>query len=500
MIELARRLILGAAVACTAGAALPGCTHRGTSPPPVIEPTPPPPATEPDGRPDHVVYPHLLLRTHEGRFVLTEAHTPFVMRGAIFCWPPDHADGTPASEIRSLAEGKSFPYMWTLISPELMAYARRAGAANTFMVRLGPYRSDKQCCGMQEIGGPLLPDGSFNPKFDAYLVGLAHDAGRNESLLGVSLVDWGWGGKHQCRGEDVGYALPGACDPVMGPEYKRFVEHYVTLLDPFANVFFEIGNENDLHMNWRPEFERENYALIRATERLVVHVVVSNTKDYGGPYEAMASHAKGGVDSPVNGKPVMVNEYNPAMSPAEFASCFKEMKDRGGACWYWRSDGTDEAMEASLAVLKSGGDVGGTGPIDYPQPSAGPVPPLDKLDFKSDYSRGSRDWTPIIRDWPFCNSIGMGYMGTGPGATPRGWCPLRNECGPTGKPVPGDPASFECDQRLKWEQWALKYPHPVCESDGVLTYLDSGFRTTTTGTWTRCCDATKTHCAEAREQ
>jgi hypothetical protein len=460
---------------------LPACTKPKPPQPP--QPPEQPPTTT-GGRPDHVVYPHLLLRAHEGRFVLTESHKPFEMRGAIFCWPPDHADGTPAKEIRSL-DGRSFPYMWTLISPELMAYAREKGSANTFIVRLGPYRRDKLCCGLERIGPPLLENGEFNPAFDEYLLALAHDAGRHDSLLGVSLDDFGWGGKHQCGGDDVGYALP-ACSPTIGPERKRFIEHYVALLDPFANVFFEIGNENDLHMNWNRSFERDNYALIRATEKMVAHVVVSNTRDYDGPYEAMASHYRGGVDTPVNGKPVMVNEYNPRMSVGEFAQCFSEMRAAGGACFYWRSDGSDADMEQSLAVMKGGG----SGPIALGKPSNGPEPPRDKASIRKEFSRGSWDLTPVVNDHQWCASIGMGFMGTGPGAIPRGWCPIRNECGETGMPVSGDPASFECNLRAAWEAWLLQAPHPICESDGKVTYIDSGFRVTSDGSWIECHDAT----------
>lgn len=476
MIELGRRLILGAALACSAGAALPGCTHRGTTKPPVLQPTPPPAPADTAGRPDQVVYPHLLLRTHEGRFVLTEAHKPFTMRGAIFCWPPDLPDGTPAKEIRSLAEGKSFPYRWTLISPELMAYARRVGAANTFIVRLGPYRRDKLCCGLEEIGPPILEDGTFNPRFDAYLIELAHDAGRNDSLFGVSLDDSGWGGKWQYNGADVGYVL----NPrdVMDAQRTAFIKHYVELLDPFANVFFEIGNENDLNPTWTPEFERANYALIRATEKMVAHVVVSNTRDYDGPYEAMASHTRGGVDSPVNGKPVMVNEYNPAMSPAEFASCFREMRDRGGACFYWRSDGTDEAMEASLAAMKTGGEVTNYGCPD-------PKPDPAKLDFWIDCSRQqSCDATPFQRgDHDYCLRIGMAEFNPG---EPRFNCPMRNE---------GDPNRVAC------EQYVLKAPAPVWHSDGRVILVDgAGFRARCDGgTWLQACDATGEHCSKKVE-
>jgi len=440
----------------------------------------------------------MLLRTFNGRFVLTEAHLPFEMKGAIFCWPQDLPDGTPGKVIRS-TDGRTFPYRWTLTSPELMGYAREFGV-NTHVVRLGPYRRDKLCCGLEEIGPPILEDGIYNPKFDAYLLELAHDAGRHDNLLIVSLDDSGWGGKHQRAGDDVGYALNP--NDVMDARRVAYLKHFVELLDGFGNVAFEIGNENDLNPTWTPDFERANYALIRATEKLVVHVVISNTRDYTGPYEAMASHSRGSVDSPINGKPVMVNEYNPRMSPAEFASCYTEMRARGGACLYWRSDGTDAEQDATLAVLKAGGS-GGLEPIEYPLPSSGPAPPRDGAlsGIRHEFSRGSTDLTPCVgigcgkgdiggSGFAYCNSIGMGYMG----GVPRGWCPVRNECGPTGKPVPGDPASFECDLRADWERWLLRAPHPICTSDGAVTYIDSGFRVATSGTWLDCCDATGTIC------
>jgi hypothetical protein len=38
--------------------------------------------------------------------------------------------------------------------------------------------------------------------------------------------------------------------------------------------------------------------------------------------------------------------------------------------------------------------------------------------------------------------------------------------------------------------WLLQAPHPICESDGRVNYIDSGFRVTSDGSWLECHDAT----------
>jgi hypothetical protein len=260
----------------------------------------------------------------------------------------------------------------------------------------------------------------------------------------------------------------------MTPQRIAFIRHYVELFERFANVVFEIGNENDLQPGWTPEFERANYALIRSSEKLVVHVVISNTKDYGGPYEAFASHQRGSVDSPVAGRPVIIDEYNNHMTPAEFAACYNEMKTRGGACMYWRSDGSDADQDASLAVLKSGGVV-----TDFACP-LDPLPNLSKLDWWTDQKSrpGTIDTTPFIRgDHDHCDQVGMG---TWPDGSWRWDCPLANE---------GDPRRIPC------EQWAIGGVHPLFHSDGEVSCVDDAcFRVRTTGTWLEVCANDGTHC------
>jgi hypothetical protein len=437
-----------------------GCPKRKPPQPP----QPPPVVTQDDTKPpaEPVGFDNA-LRQEGGRFVV--AGQPFEVRGAIPCWPPDLPGGEPGP-LR--AAGREIPYMWTLTSAEWIDHAKAVGGANLFHVRLGPYRDDKLCCGMAAVGGPFLVDGSFNPRFDAYLLKLVWHALRAGVYVEVDIDD-AWGFKHQCNGDDVGYALD--CEPRITPARRRYYEHYVGLLKNFGNVVFLLGNEADLTPTWTPAQEREKFALVRGIEG-GGHMIGSNSRDYAGPYDYFASHARGAVDSPVNGRPVWVNEYNPSLSVGEFAQCFSEMKARGGACWYWRSDGSDEVQEASLAVMKGG-------PVTDYGCSLNPKPDLSTLDWWIDQrSRpGTIDTTPMIRgNHDHCVNVGMSEFDR----QPRFNCPLANE---------GDPRRVPC------EQWAIKGTHPLFRSDGEVSCVDVAcFRVRTTGTWLEVCDNEGQHC------
>lgn len=468
MIELARRLILGAGLACLAGAGA-GCVK----PKPPQPPTPPPVVEQDDTKPpaEPVGY-ERALRNVDGRFVV--AGVRFVIRGAIPCWPPDLPDGKPGP-LR--AAGREIPYDWTLVSREWIDHARAKGNANAFHVRIGPYRADKLCCGLEKIGPPILrfegDEPIFNTAFDARLVELAWYTLRNGSYLEVDPDD-AWGFKHQCNGDDVGYMLD--CEPRMTPRREKVYAHYVGLLRNFGNVVWLLGNEADLTPTWTPAQEREKFATVRKYQAGNGQMIGSNSRDFDGPYDYFASHRRGAVDSPVNGRPVWVNEYNPHMSVGEFAACFNEMKDKGGACWYWRSDGDDATQEASLAVMKGG-------PVTDFACTLEPKPDLSKLSFWIDNKSrpGYPDTTPFIRgDHDHCVAVGMG---TWPDGSFRYDCPLANE---------GDPRRVPC------EQWALKGAHPLFRSDGEVTCADAAcFRVRATGTWLEVCDNEGQHCKRA---
>jgi len=99
------------------------------------------------------------------------------------------------------------------------------------------------------------------------------------------------------------------------------------------------------------------------------------------------------------------------------------------------------------------------------------------------------DATPLnTRDISYCASIGMPYQPDG--VTPRGACPMRNECPDT----PG----FEgmCESRLVCEQYALEAPAPLWRSDGEVVLEDQyGFRARCNGcTWLEACNGPGTRC------
>lgn len=479
-----RILALAFSAACLIGAA---CVH----PKPPKPPEPPKPPVD-----DQTVRPTAplgtqLQRVENGRFTI-----PWV--GAIACWPPDDANGKPPVSFQAF--GKTIPYHWPAFSCEWSDLVKAKGF-NGVLVRIAPSPDSDVCCG--------LPGGEQSAAYWKLVHPAMRRATANDQMILVS-VGWdGWVWKHQVNGDAVRLAAPTVeveAGPIVpaSPALRKHVFDVVGQTCLYMNVAYEISNESSLIPRWTPEWERHMYALIREAEKQpgcdgrVVHVVGSNTDDVDGPYEFLIYHDVGVAPVPMNGKAIMVNEYNPHYPPDALRARIAEFKAAGQSFWYWRSDGDQSTMEASLDVLTSAESTECKAPLpDYEHFTVG---------FNCTKDAQGRDTTDNCDTTPqqtkaceYCASIGMGEYN---GAI-RCTCPIRNECGPDGPlPQDQDPAhpglSFQCNLRYPCEAFILKQRAPLLRGDCAIRLLDSGgFRFKADGcTWVEACDASGEHCTK----
>lgn len=443
----------------------------------VCVPDVPPPQAE-EGRPIAPVYLDLLMRGDAGRW--NRGGTPHDLVGAIPCWP---TDGTGD---RLIVDGRLIPYWWPLTSPEWIDHVKTKGA-NAVHVRPGPVAPEDACCGMKEIGGgPILADGSYNAKWWARFHSVLRHAGAQGFTVEVDVLDT-WIIKHAVYG-DVHSPFPAedvhsAMSLPLNTSVRKWVAKIVSETDGYGHVIYQIGTESELAVGWSKEWERAMHALIRAEEKLVVHMIGSNTRDFDGPYDYFISHSADSLTGPINGRPVEVNEQNPSLPPGQFKTLHCTARKAGQAYWYWRSDGSDARQDESLNLLAAGCDAAALCPT--------PQPPREKLAFTINCVREICDVTPIVtKALDYCQSIGMGEMG----GQPRAACPMRNECGAI-------PENFDCANRLPCEQYAMSVPGvcnataPLFKSDGVVEAMDQfGFRVRVNGSWIEACACDGSHC------
>lgn len=469
------------------------CGHK---PPPVTPPTPPPtpPPVVEEGRPTSSVYLTSLIR-NDGTGRWTMGGKPTVLVGATPCWP---TDGT--GEVLRV-EGRPIPYLWPLVSTEWMEHTAKKGA-NLYHMRPGPIGSEDTCCGLQSIGGPYLAGTPRlpNPAFWSVVHKAHHYAGKNGLVIQDSVFD-GWVAKNdQSIGGDMHMPFPpqDASTPFslpINPSVRRWVFDYVHEVCNYANLMWEVGNETSLGPGWSPAWERSMFALIREAEQQtgcdgIVHVIGSNSRDFDGPYDYMVSHWPESLTGPQSGKPMMINEYNPSLNPAQFKNLLCTAKKAGQTFFYWRSDGTDARQDESLNMLAA---------CDAPPVCPTPQPDRSKLGWSVPCKpNGVCDATPLhTKDIGYCTSIGKGI---GPdGVTPNATCSIRNEC--------PDTAGYEgmCESRVACEQFALSVPGvctataPLWKSDGEVVLEDAfGFRARCNGcTWLKACNCDGSNCGDA---
>ena len=460
--------------------------HRegGYTPPPVVE----------TGRPTSPLY-LPPVRSEGGRWM--RDGKPLDLTGAIPCWP---TDGT--GEVLRV-EGRVIPYLWPLVSPEWIDHVKGKGA-NAVHLRPGPIGAADVCCGLEPYGAPYLPDGSdWNPKWWALFHKVIRHAGDAGFVVEVDGLD-GWAIKNTIGGSfHVPFPAPdvfSAMQLPINPSVRKWIFKFVHETCLYGHVIYQIGNESSLTPGWSAEWERAMYALFREAEQQpgcdgqVVHMVGSNTRDTEVPYDYLVSHQPDALTGPIAGRPTAVNEFNPSLTPGQFMALHCAARKAGQSFWYWRSDGTDARQDETLALLAKGCDV----PASCPEPR----PNRDNLAFNvACKSNGVCDATPLnTRDVSYCAAIGMPYLPDG--VTPRGACPMRNECAEA--PLPPDPPGFEgmCQDRLACEQYAMSVPGvceataPLWRSDGEVVLEDQyGFRARCNGcTWLEACACDGSRC------
>lgn len=435
---------------------------------PTPTPTPPPtPTPNPvvDVRPTSPVYLDLLLRASpEGTWVRNG--TPHTMVGAIPCWP------TEGTAEKLIIFGKVTDYWWSLVSPQFMDTVAPLGV-NAVHVRLGPSVAAEMCCGLEDVGGPYVEmpakqlmkaklrkvrlEPGWNEKYWAKLHQIMHHAGRTGINVQVDVLD-GWLIKHSVWGETH---MPWPAQDVLGgfqvplnPSVKAWVTKVTSELCFYGNGFYEISNESSLGPGWTPAWEREMFNLIRQEEQrqgCVIKVTGSNTRDFSGPYDYFATHNATELEGPADGnRPMIVNEYNPALPPATFKARYCASQKAGQSYWWWRSDGSDEWQDASLRAIQAGCE----GVVSAcPDPQPGSVSEFACVDRRVWW-----DCTPKQHGCEYCASIGMGtYNGQ-----IRCDCPIRNECPDT----PGYEGM--CESRVVCEKAAMG-GFPVWKGDGAVT-------------------------------
>lgn len=340
MIELGRRLILGAALACSAGAALPGCTHRGTTKPPVLQPTPPPaPQVDPAAVPPkgQQVRLDLLLRPAPGARLQTVSGAPVDLFMAIQCCGGGGAIlGDPNANTR-----------WPLFS-EGWADRTHEYGANAWHARLGPFFGDAENeTEWADIGGPIRPDGTWNEAFWAKARALVWHAAQLNGRVEVNLIDT-WYCKHAASNwGDQRMPWPqadiDACGITWTPTHERFVRKGVEELGGFGNVIWLVDNEGgEIRGAKRAWFEAAVAAVRRAEQEVgagVVHMVGTNWPDVGdGPFDYIATHDRAPLTAPIAGKWTINNERNPTLGPENEAAYFEQARGKGLAWALWLAD------------------------------------------------------------------------------------------------------------------------------------------------------------------
>lgn len=451
------------------------------TPTPVPTPTPEPVA---DSRPIVPIRLELLLR-NDGTGKLLRGNQPFTLNGVIPCWS--------STENRLFIEGGvEIPYLWPLASYEWMQYTKTKGGN---AVHFRPFFSET-CCGWESIGGPYLPDGTWNPNFWKKFHNLHFQAGALGFTVEEDTLDT-WVIKHgRPPFEDVQTPfskseLAHAFDVPLSPAVVKWVNKIVYETCNYGNVIYQIGNESEQAPGWTKEWERAMHAQIREAELQpgcgnqpgypngITHMIGSNTRDYDGPYDYFQDHDPISITGPIGSRPYMVNEYNPHLSPSQFKTLHCSAKKVGQSFWYWRSDGSDQDQTDSLNMINSC-DVISSCPV--------PQPDKNKLTFNLPCTNnGICDATPIVTNsCEYCASIGMGSIN----GVPRCSCPIRNECPDT----PGYEGM--CQDRLPCEQYVMERNTPLWKSDGEIILVDEyGFRARCNGcTYLEACDNSASHC------
>lgn len=400
MFETFRKLLMGLALA----GFLPACP----GPKPPTPPTPPPPPAK------VVEFENLLLR-QQSNATLTRGGQPFDLFGFIPCW-----------------DGEEIDHMgWPGISDEGMDYALAYGA-NAFHIRLGPTLPDNTWPnGLNYQIGPYNADGTFNEDWWDRVIHIVRRAGEKGANVEVDLID-GWVCKHSQWGE-FGMPWPQsdieACTNNLTQTHIAFIRKAVEEVGCFANVIWQDGNEVGVSGRYRPEWTLAIVDEVRKAEQEVgcgvVHMFGTNSGNLevesSSKIDYTTTHERAGVGGPHLNKWRANNERNPFFTPDQEHALYCAARNVGQAWWFWRGGMTKEAMDATMALWKSGCENMGGGECPFNPP------PVDWIKVKP-HGASYYDATPLVSNGAYCRSLGFP-----PGQTN---CPIRPE---------GDPFRLPCE-------------------------------------------------------
>lgn len=263
---------------------------------------------------------------------------------------------------------------WPNISACFLDETGKYGA-NFWHFRLGPWTALPGVDDENEwdaIGGPYLPNSlEWNPAYWAKVRELAWRAHKvhNGWVEAVLIDSWylkackqshnpamcGW------PAEDVA-----AAGVTMTPVQENLIRKGVEELGCWGFIYWTTGNEEDLVPGMSVSWLNHYIEIVRQAERTlgcgIAHVIGTGSFQDGVNADFQITHSTAPVTGPYEGRWLENNEHNPAWSPEQEASYFKQALDAGQSWAAWRAEATDAEWEQRLQlfsdVLKGGSSSG----------------------------------------------------------------------------------------------------------------------------------------------
>ena len=317
-------------------------TPPNPTPTPTPTPTPPPSAVRTD----------MLLRQADARVHKLDG-SPVLLFQAVACCGYDN-NGTWDNTLPGVSNIR-----WPLISSEAMSYFAQYGA-NFFHMRLGPFYGDPDHENLwSDVGGPYLPDGSFNEAFFSKVEEFVSFAAQKGWWVELNVIDT-WYCKHaQWGDQEMPWpdAAVQACGRTPGdPTQEAWIRYVVQRFNKYGNVLWQIDNEGDQISGRQRAWFEWVYSQIREAEQLDsshhVHLIGTNS-GFDDLADYNITHARAALTAPIGGRWSTNNERNPSFSPEQEAANFKTARDLGLVYSYWRAEQKPEEVDRTLNLFKS---------------------------------------------------------------------------------------------------------------------------------------------------
>lgn len=392
--------------------------------PPDPEPTPPPPPPADTS---------LLLRRDGVTFVRHSDGTPFPLQVATSCCRGGY--GWPLADSSWLSRIAQSGFTGVHVRPGPFL------AATEPQWPQGPYR---------EVAGQAVL-GEWDPAFWDAQLEMMKQAESLGIIVEVDLID-GW----RCKRSDVaspwdpqwntsGLDARTPCSETLVETHRAWIRQVIWVYGRFMNVIWQDGNEIGLvrradgllvaDPQYNPEWTESLRSLVLEFEAefsYPVHLFGTNAPAaYGGSSDYVTAHRRTAA-APMLGKPTRVNEYNPALPPAQLRHEVCQAQAMGSYFDYWRSGHSEEEMEETWRLIQEGC----WQPTPPPQGCSLPTPTATEAlaqglrpRFKTKtYGRG-------LETTPFA-SFGVDYC------REAGWTDGRGACSVT---PPGHPQQRACE-------------------------------------------------------